>query len=176
MPELRTGVGLDLHRRDAGRPLLLGGVRFEDEAGLAGHSDGDVVCHALADALLGASGLGDLGEHFPESDPAFEGIGGLDLLRRVVELLAENGFLPRSCDLTVLAERPQVSPRRGEIRARLAAALAIPLDRVSVKGTRPEGLGLTGDGAGCLAIATVEATEPREPGEPPGAAESLSGR
>jgi 2-C-methyl-D-erythritol 2,4-cyclodiphosphate synthase len=155
MSDLRVGLGIDLHAWDPDRPLLLGGVRFDHEPGLAGHSDGDVVCHALADALLGAAGLGDVGQHFPDSDPAFQGIGGLDLLGRTVALLANAGRTAESCDLTVLAERPHVSPRRDEIRATLAATLGIPLDGVSVKATRPEGLGLSGDGVGCFAVAIV---------------------
>ncbi len=155
MSELRVGLGIDLHAWDAGRPLVLGGVRFEDGPGLAGHSDGDVVCHALADALLGAAGIGDLGQHFPDTDPAFQGIAGLELLARTVALLADAGRATESCDLTVVAERPHVSPRRDEIRGNLAATLQLPLQAVSVKATRPEGLGLSGDGVGCFAVAIV---------------------
>ena len=155
MTDLRIGLGVDLHPREVGRPLYLGGVRFEGEPGLAGHSDGDVLCHAVADALLGAAGLGDLGEHFPDTEPAYEGIAGLDLLARVVALLAERGLVPRACDLTLLAERPRIAGHREEIRRNLAAALALTLDEVSVKATRPEGLGLSGDGAGCIAVASV---------------------
>lgn len=155
MTETRVGLGVDLHARDADRPLFLGGARFEGEAGLAGHSDGDVICHALADALLGAAGLGDLGEHFPDTDPAYQGIAGPDLLARVVALVAGKGLVPGRCDLTVLAERPHLGGRKGEIRQNLASALGISVDEISVKATRPEGLGLTGDGAGCIAIATV---------------------
>jgi 2-C-methyl-D-erythritol 2,4-cyclodiphosphate synthase len=154
--DVRVGLGIDLHARDAGRPLFLGGVAFEGEAGLAGHSDGDVVCHALADALLGAGGLGDLGQHFPDADPQWAGAKGLTLLGHVVGMLAERGLAPSRCDLTVLAERPHLAPRRDEVRANLAGVLGIGVDRVSVKATRPEGLGLSGDGAGCLAVATVE--------------------
>jgi len=155
MTDLRIGLGVDLHARAVGRSLYLGGVRFDGEPGLAGHSDGDVLCHAVADALLGAAGLGDLGEQFPDTDPAYEGIAGLDLLARVVAMLAERGLVPRSCDLTLLAERPHIAPHRDEIRRNLAAALAVGLDDVSVKATRPEGLGLSGDGAGCIAVASV---------------------
>ena len=155
MTDLRIGLGVDLHPREVGRPLYLGGVRFEGEPGLAGHSDGDVLCHAVADALLGAAGLGDLGEHFPDTDPTSVGIAGLDLLARVVALLTERGWIPRGCDLTLVAERPHIATRRDEIRRNLAAAMALPLDEVSVKATRPEGLGLTGDGAGCIAVASV---------------------
>jgi 2-C-methyl-D-erythritol 2,4-cyclodiphosphate synthase len=155
LSDLRVGLGLDLHPGDESRPLRLGGVAFDDEPGLAGHSDGDVVCHAVADALLGAAGLGDLGEHFPDSDPAFQGMPGLDLLGRVMAMLSERGFRPAGCDLTVLAERPRIAPRRSDIQTSLAGALGLSPERVSVKATRPEGLGLSGDGAACLAVVTV---------------------
>jgi 2-C-methyl-D-erythritol 2,4-cyclodiphosphate synthase len=151
----RVGLGFDVHPRAQGRPLWLGGVLFEGEDGLAGHSDGDAVCHALADALLGAAGLGDVGEHFPETDAAIAGIGGLDLLARTVALVREAGLGPSSCDLTVICERPAIAPARETMRARLAETLDLPTDRVSVKATRPEGLGLSGDGAGCLAVAVL---------------------
>jgi 2-C-methyl-D-erythritol 2,4-cyclodiphosphate synthase len=152
--EVRIGQGLDVHRFEPGRPLVLGGVTFEGD-GLAGHSDGDAVCHALADALLGAAALGDIGEHFPDTDPKFEGIGGLDLLARVVEMVRASGFAPSSADLTVLAERPAIAPAREEMRRAMASVLGLEPDRVSVKATRPEGLGLTGDGVGCLALAVL---------------------
>jgi 2-C-methyl-D-erythritol 2,4-cyclodiphosphate synthase len=151
----RVGFGFDVHASDPARPLWLGGIHFEGEAGLAGHSDGDAVCHALADALLGAAALGDLGERFPEDDPAMEGIAGLDLLRRTVELLREAGWNPSSCDVTIVCDRPAIAPRRGAIREALAEVLGSPVGRVSVKATRPEGLGLTGDGIGCFAVATL---------------------
>jgi 2-C-methyl-D-erythritol 2,4-cyclodiphosphate synthase len=155
MNDVRVGLGFDVHPRKDGRPLLLGGVRFDGEPGLAGHSDGDVVCHAVASALLGAAALGDLGDHFPDTDAAFEGIAGLDLLERVVAMLADRGLAPRSCDLTVIAERPRISDRREEVRRTIAAVLATEIAWVSVKATRPEGLGLSGDGAGCMALVTV---------------------
>jgi 2-C-methyl-D-erythritol 2,4-cyclodiphosphate synthase len=155
MNEFRVGLGFDVHPRDEARSLALGGVRFDGEPGLAGHSDGDVVCHSVASALLGASALGDLGDHFPDTDPAFEGIAGLDLLRRVLSMLEAKGLTPRACDLTVIAERPRISTRREEIRGNLAAVLGIEVEEVSVKATRPEGLGLRGDGAACLAVVTV---------------------
>jgi 2-C-methyl-D-erythritol 2,4-cyclodiphosphate synthase len=151
----RVGLGFDAHPRDDGRPLRLGGVGFEGEPGLAGHSDGDVVCHALADALLGAAALGDLGAHFPDTDPAVAGIPGLELLRRTVTILEEAGMAPASCDVVLVAERPMLAPRRDEVREALAAALSLPPQMVSVKATRPDGLGLSGDGAACLAIAVV---------------------
>jgi 2-C-methyl-D-erythritol 4-phosphate cytidylyltransferase/2-C-methyl-D-erythritol 2,4-cyclodiphosphate synthase len=154
--EPRVGLGFDVHPTESGRPLWLGGVRFDGEDGLAGHSDGDVVCHAIADALLGAAALGDLGTHFPDDDPDLEGIEGTSLLRRAVALVRERGFAPTSCDATVLCERPAIAPRRDELRAALVEVLGLPMDRMSVKATRPEGLGLTGEGIGCLAIATIE--------------------
>lgn len=152
----RVGLGVDVHPRDADRPLLLGGVRFDGEPGLGGHSDADVVCHALADALLGGAALGDLGRHFPDDDPALQGVGGLDLLARTVDLIRGAGFRTASCDVTVLAERPAVAPRAEEMRANLAGILGLDPAEVSVKATRPEGLGLTGDGAGCLVVALLE--------------------
>ncbi|HJP66160.1 MAG TPA: 2-C-methyl-D-erythritol 2,4-cyclodiphosphate synthase [Actinomycetota bacterium] len=155
MGEPLVGLGLDVHPADPNRPLFLAGVRFEGVPGLAGHSDGDVVCHALADALLGSAGLGDLGDHFPEADPAYEGIAGLDLLSRVGAMLTDRQLVARRCDVTILADRPSIAPVRDEMRRNLAAALSVSIDDVSVKATRPEGLGLTGDGAACIAVVTV---------------------
>jgi 2-C-methyl-D-erythritol 2,4-cyclodiphosphate synthase len=155
MAERLVGLGFDAHPFDVGRTLSLAGVRFDDEPGLSGHSDGDAVCHALADALFGAAALGDIGEHFPQNDDRLEGIEGLDLLARTVGEIRARGLAPWSADLTVLAERPTIAPRRDEIRRNLATALSVPLDRLSVKATRPEGLGLSGDGVGCLALAVL---------------------
>ena len=154
MTEQLVGLGFDVHAFAAGRSLLLGGIGFEGE-GLAGHSDGDVVCHALADALLGAVALGDVGEHFPDTDAAFAGIGGLDLLGRVVAMVRDVGAYPVSADLTIVAERPSIAPAREEMRRALGAALGVTSERVSVKATRPEALGLTGDGVGCLALVVL---------------------
>jgi 2-C-methyl-D-erythritol 2,4-cyclodiphosphate synthase len=161
MADPRVGLGVDFHPRSEDRPLLLGGVRFDHEPGLAGHSDGDVICHAVADALLGAAGVGDLGQHFPDGDPAFEGIGGLDLLSRVVRTVSDAGLVPGGCDLTLVAARPMIGDRRDEIRSNLAAVLGLTAERVSVKATRPEGLGLSGDGAGCFAVVTANPRPPR---------------
>jgi 2-C-methyl-D-erythritol 2,4-cyclodiphosphate synthase len=152
---LRFGLGFDSHPKGTAPPLHLGGLRWEDEDRLTGHSDGDVVCHALADALLGACALGDIGRHFPEADPALSGIPGLDLLGRTVSILADSGFAPVSCDIVVVAERPLLGPRSDEVRRALAGAMEVPAGMVSVKGTRPQGLGLSGDGAACLALAVV---------------------
>jgi 2-C-methyl-D-erythritol 2,4-cyclodiphosphate synthase len=155
MSESRSGLGFDVHRFSEHRDLWLGGVRFDGEDGLVGHSDGDVVCHAVADALLGAAALGDLGELFPDTDPGFEGIEGRALLTEVVGRVAGAGFAPSSIDATVICDRPTIAPRREEMRHSLAGALGVSVDRVSVKATRPEGLGLAGDGVGCLAIAVI---------------------
>jgi 2-C-methyl-D-erythritol 2,4-cyclodiphosphate synthase len=151
----RVGLGFDVHPRDRTRALWLGGIRIDGEDGLAGHSDGDAVCHALADALLGAAGLDDVGAHFPDTDPATAGIAGLSLLQRTVGVLVDAGLTPASCDVTVICQQPAIAPRREEMRAALAGALGLGVASVSVKATRPEGLGLAGDGAGCLALAVV---------------------
>ena len=163
MSDLRVGLGFDVHRWGTGRELWLAGARFEGIEGLAGHSDGDVVCHAIADAALGALALGDVGEHFPDDDPSVAGIAGAELLRRTLELVRGAGFRIAGCDVTVVCERPAIAPRRDELRTRLASLLEVSADRVSVKATRPEGLGLVGDGVGCLAVATVIPDAP--PGE-----------
>jgi 2-C-methyl-D-erythritol 2,4-cyclodiphosphate synthase len=155
MTEFRSGLGFDVHRTAVARDLFLGGVRFPGEPGLVGHSDGDVVCHALADALLGAAALGDVGEHFPEGDPAVAGIAGMDLLARTVGLVRDRDLSPHSADVTVIAEHPAIAPAREEMQRNVAATLGIGVDRVSVKATRPEGLGLTGDGVGCIALAVL---------------------
>jgi 2-C-methyl-D-erythritol 4-phosphate cytidylyltransferase/2-C-methyl-D-erythritol 2,4-cyclodiphosphate synthase len=155
MADAAVGLGFDVHAFGSGRELWLGGLLFEGEDGLSGHSDGDVVCHAVADALLGATAMGDVGEHFPETAPETAGIAGSDLLGRTVRILSDAGRALVSMDVTVVCDRPRIAPRRSEMRERLAAIAGIPVDRVSVKATRPEGLGLVGDGIGCLALAVV---------------------
>jgi 2-C-methyl-D-erythritol 2,4-cyclodiphosphate synthase len=155
MAEPRSGLGFDVHRFSEDRALWLGGVRFEGEDGLVGHSDGDVVCHAVADALLGAAALGDLGQHFPDTAAETAGIEGRALLRDVVAKVVMAGYVPTSVDATVICDRPAIDPRRAEMREELASCLRVGVDRVSVKATRPEGLGLAGDGVGCLAIAVI---------------------
>ena len=157
MADQRFGLGFDVHPWAVGRPLFLGGVRFPGEPGLLGHSDGDVVCHAVADALLGAAALGDVGEHFPDTDPKVAGIEGMDLLARVVAKIRVRGLAPFSVDVTVVADRPAVAPVREEMRRNLAATLGVAVDRVSVKATVPEGLGLSGEGVGCIALAVLSA-------------------
>ncbi len=159
------GFGFDTHpfSDDPARPLFLGGIRFDGVRGLAGHSDGDAVCHAVADALLGAAVAGDVGEHFPDTDPATEGIAGPALLAATVALVRARGFAPASCDVTVLADRPAIGPRRDDVRHSLSRALGIDVAAVSVKATRPEGLGLTGEGVGCMAVVIATVLERAEP-------------
>ena len=155
MSDAAVGLGFDVHPFATEGELWLGGLRFEGETALSGHSDGDVVCHAVADALLGAVALGDVGEHFPDTAVETAGIAGDELLARTISILSDAGRAPVSIDVTVVCDRPSISPRRQEMRDRLAAISGLPVDRVSVKATRPEGLGLTGDGIGCLALAVV---------------------
>jgi 2-C-methyl-D-erythritol 2,4-cyclodiphosphate synthase len=153
------GFGYDVHRLVAGRPLIIGGVRVEHELGLEGHSDADVLTHAVIDALLGAAGLGDIGEHFPDTDERWRGADSIDLLRRTAELLAAEGLRVVNVDATVVLERPRLAPHRAAMRARLADALGLDERRVNVKATRGEGMGFVGrgEGATALAVASLEA-------------------
>jgi 2-C-methyl-D-erythritol 2,4-cyclodiphosphate synthase len=155
---VRSGIGYDRHRFAEGRRLVLGGVEIPSEQGLAGHSDADVLTHAVIDALLGAAALGDIGQHFPDTDPRYRDINSIELLRAVGAMLAQGGFAVGNVDATVIIERPQLAPVREEMRASVAEALGIDVDRVSVKATRGEGMGFVGrgEGAACMAIATVE--------------------
>ena len=155
---MRVGIGFDVHGFDASRRLVLGGVEIEGSPGLAGHSDADVVCHAIADALLGAAALGDLGSHFPDDDPQWKGASSIDLLRDVVAMLRERGYTVSSVDATVLLEAPKLAPYRERMSKTIAAALEIPTDRVSVKATTTEGLGTVGrrEGAACMAVALLD--------------------
>ncbi|HEX5937510.1 MAG TPA: 2-C-methyl-D-erythritol 2,4-cyclodiphosphate synthase [Actinomycetota bacterium] len=155
MSESLVGLGFDVHPRADDGELRLGGVAFPGEPALVGHSDGDVVCHAVADALLGAAGLGDLGELLPDTDPSLAGIAGDDVLARTLGALSDAGRSASSLDITVVCDRPAISPRRQEIREHLAAIVGLPVERVSVKATRPEGLGLTGDGVACLVLTVL---------------------
>jgi 2-C-methyl-D-erythritol 2,4-cyclodiphosphate synthase len=150
---LRIGHGYDVHKLVEGRDLILGGVKIDYEKGLLGHSDADVLVHAAADSLLGAAALGDIGRHFPDSDPAYEDISSLILLRRVGELLRERGWRPVNLDVTVCCQRPKLAPHVGAMRANLARVLEIPAESVSVKATTEEGLGFTGRGEGISASA-----------------------
>ena len=152
---MRIGHGYDVHRLAPERKLILGGVEISFETGLLGHSDADVLAHAVMDALLGAAALGDIGKLFPDSDPAFEGADSLVLLRRVAGLLAERGYRIGNVDATVLAQRPRLSPHIPAMRERLAGAMGIPAERVSVKATTEEGLGFTGAGEGIAAHAVA---------------------
>jgi len=153
--KLRVGQGYDVHRLVAGRPLMLGGEEIPFNRGLDGHSDADVLLHALGDALLGASGLGDLGQHFPPSDERWRGASSLDLLGRIVGLVMGAGWFVLSCDLTLIAEAPKLAPHRDAIRARIASALGVDVDAVGLKATTNEGLGALGRGEGMAALAVV---------------------
>jgi 2-C-methyl-D-erythritol 2,4-cyclodiphosphate synthase len=154
----RAGIGYDVHRRVAGRALILGGERFEGERGLDGHSDADVLLHAIGDALLGALALGDLGTHFPPGDPRWKDVSSLGLLRRIGAMLADRGATIIHVDASLVAETPKLAPRREAICRNIAGALGIGSTRVSVKATTNEGLGAVGrdEGIAAWAIATVE--------------------
>jgi 2-C-methyl-D-erythritol 2,4-cyclodiphosphate synthase len=160
-PTIRVGHGFDLHpfSGDADRPLVLGGVAFAGVPGLAGHSDGDVIAHAITDALLGAAGLGDIGQHFPDSEPAWAGADSVGLLRRAVAALHDAGWYPQNVDCTVVLEEPKVAPQRADMEARLGNAVGAP---VTVKGKRAEGLGALGraEGIACFAVALVARRTP----------------
>ena len=149
----RAGIGYDIHRLVADRRLVLGGVAIEHPTGLAGHSDGDVLLHALMDALLGAANLGDLGRHFPSDDPAYAGASSLGLLKRVGALIREAGFAVASLDATVIAQAPRLAPHVGAMRDAVADALGIESGRVSVKATTNDGLGVVGSGEAIAALA-----------------------
>jgi 2-C-methyl-D-erythritol 2,4-cyclodiphosphate synthase len=153
-----TGIGYDSHRLAAGRRLVLGGVQLEHDRGLEGHSDADVLTHAIIDAMLGACALGDIGEHFPDTDPVYAGADSLALLRATVGLVAAAGFAVTHVDATVVIERPKLAPVREQMRRRLADALSLELSQVSVKATRGEGMGFVGreEGVAAIAVASVE--------------------
>ena len=148
---MRTGIGIDSHRFAAGRRLVLGGVEIPHELGLAGHSDADVLAHAIADALLGAAGLGDIGQHFPDTDDAYRGADSMALLREVVERVRATGRELVHVDATVMLERPKLAPHRDAIHASLSAVLG----SVNVKATTGEGMGFVGRGEGAAAVAIV---------------------
>lgn len=150
---MRVGIGYDIHRLKAGRQLWLGGVQIPFELGLEGHSDADVILHALMDALLGAAALGDIGQHFPPSDPAFKDVSSALLLRRVVEMLDTRGYRVGNVDVSVVAELPKLSPYVDDMRAKLANLLLVSKEDVSVKATTNEGLGPEGRGEGISAHA-----------------------
>jgi 2-C-methyl-D-erythritol 2,4-cyclodiphosphate synthase len=154
----RVGFGFDLHPLAHGRPLVLGGVTVDFDRGLAGHSDADVLSHAVGEALLGALALGDLGRHFPDTDPRYRGISSLRLLRNVVELVTAQGGRLVNVDATVLAQAPRLAPLLPEMAKRLAETLGLEIGRVSVKAKSPEGLGLVGrqEGMAAMAVVSVE--------------------
>lgn len=158
--QLRAGIGIDSHRFEAGRRLVLGGVEIPGHDGLGGHSDADVLTHAIIDALLGAAGLGDIGQHFPPGDPQWAGADSIALLRRAVDLLAAAGARPQSVDATVIAERPRLAPHIAAMRQALAQALGLKAGQVNVKATTAEGMGALGRGEGIQAhaAATVRVT------------------
>jgi 2-C-methyl-D-erythritol 2,4-cyclodiphosphate synthase len=155
---VRTGLGFDTHAFAPDRRLILGGVDVPHEQGLSGHSDADVLTHAIIDALLGAAALGDIGQHFPDTDPQFAGADSLGLLRTVVGELGERGWEIGNVDATVVLERPKLAPHREAIRDSLAGALGLPPDAVNVKATTGERMGFVGrgEGAAALAVATIK--------------------
>ena len=155
---MRIGHGYDAHRFITGRPLMLGGVDVPHTHGLEAHSDGDVLIHALCDALLGAAALGDIGKHFPDSSAEFKNIDSRVLLRRVVAALAQQNFAIGNVDVTVVAQKPKLAPYIAQMKACLAGDLGIAVDRVNIKATTTEGMGFTGrlEGIGCHAVALIE--------------------
>jgi len=150
---MRIGQGYDVHRLVEGRKLILGGVEIPYEKGLLGHSDADVIVHAIMDALLGAAALGDIGEHFPDTDEKYKGISSIELLKHVGGLLAENGFMIENIDSTIIAQRPKLLHYRPQMMENIAAALGIEKNQVCVKATTEEGMGFTGTGEGISAQA-----------------------
>jgi 2-C-methyl-D-erythritol 2,4-cyclodiphosphate synthase len=157
-----TGIGYDCHRFGEGRRLVLGGVEIAHQHGLVGHSDADVLIHAVIDAVLGACGLGDIGEHFPDTDERYRDADSLELLSAVTGMTSAAGFAIRHVDATIVIERPKLGPVREQIRQRLSEVLGLPPAHVSVKATRGEGMGFIGreEGAAALAVATVEQVGP----------------
>ena len=155
---MRIGNGYDVHRLVENRKLILGGVEIPYEKGLLGHSDADVLLHAVMDALLGAAALGDIGKHFPDTDPKYKGISSIKLLEHVAELITEKGYIVENIDATIIAQRPKMRPYIDTMRQNIADALCIEIDQVNVKATTEEGLGFTGDGEGISsqAICAIE--------------------
>lgn len=159
---MRVGVGYDSHRFDPSRPLILGGVPIPDAPGLAGHSDGDAVAHAVIDALLGAGAAGDVGRHFPPGEEEWRGADSMMLLAESVSILSRKGFRPSNVDVVVLCERPRIAPVAERIRRRLAEVLGVPMEAVSLKGKTNEGMGWIGAGEG-LAVHAVALVEEEQP-------------
>ena len=156
---MRIGQGYDVHRLVAERPLILGGIEIPYEKGLLGHSDADVLLHAISDALLGAAALGDIGTHFPDSDPAYRGADSAELLRAVGDLIRASGYEIGNIDSTVVCQAPKLAPHIGAMRARIAEVLALPVGAVSVKASTEEHMGFTGRGEGIAAHAVCLLTE-----------------
>ncbi|MCG7869105.1 MAG: 2-C-methyl-D-erythritol 2,4-cyclodiphosphate synthase [gamma proteobacterium symbiont of Stewartia floridana] len=152
---MRIGQGYDAHCFEFGSPLILGGVEVPHDQGLKAHSDGDVLIHALCDALLGAAALGDIGHHFPDNDPAYAGIDSRELLRQVMQQLQELGLKLANADMTIIAQKPKLAPYIDEMRSLLAGDLQTNFDRVNIKATTTEGMGFTGRGEGIAALAIV---------------------
>jgi 2-C-methyl-D-erythritol 2,4-cyclodiphosphate synthase len=161
MKVVRSGIGYDVHRFGDGRKLILGGIEIPYPRGLEGHSDADVLSHAIADALLGAIGASDIGQHFPNTDPSIRGISSIQILARVAELLEEKKARAVNVDATIIAEAPKIAPHTPAMRKELAAALGLSETRISIKATTNEGLGTIGRGEGiaAIAVASVEAEE-----------------
>ena len=157
---MRIGMGYDVHRLVEGRDLIMGGVKIPYEKGLLGHSDADVLLHAISDALLGAAALGDIGKHFPDSDPAYKGIDSRLLLKKVGELIEEKGYLIENIDATIIAQAPKMRPHIDQMRANIAQDLGITVDQINVKATTEEGLGFTGSGEGISSQAICMLTSP----------------
>ena len=157
---MRIGMGYDVHRLTEGRKLIMGGVEIPYEKGLLGHSDADVLVHAIMDALLGAAALGDIGKHFPDTDPAYQGISSIKLLTHVAELLEENYFFIENVDATIIAQAPKMRPYIDAMRENIAKVLHIDISQVNVKATTEEGLGFTGMGEGISAQAICLLTSP----------------
>ena len=152
---MRVGMGYDVHRLVPDRDLIIGGVKIPYEKGLLGHSDADVLLHAIMDALLGAAALGDIGKHFPDNDPEYEGADSLALLKRVGELLSEEGYVIENIDSTIIAQKPKMAPHIEQMRKNIADTLGLDITRVNVKATTEEGLGFTGAGEGISSQAVV---------------------
>ena len=152
---MRIGTGYDVHRLIEGRDLVLGGVKIPYEKGLLGHSDADVLLHAIMDALLGAAALGDIGMHFPDTDPVYKGISSMELLKAVGGLLEEKCYIIGNIDATIIAQQPKLLPYREQMRKNIAKTLQISVDQVNIKATTEEGLGFTGSGEGMAAWASV---------------------
>lgn len=157
---MRIGMGYDVHKLVEGRKLIMGGVEIPYEKGLLGHSDADVLLHAIMDALLGAAALGDIGKHFPDTDPAYKGISSIKLLEHVGRLLEENLFLIENIDATIIAQAPKMRPHIDAMRRNIAEALGITIEQVNVKATTEEGLGFTGKGEGISSQAICLLTSP----------------